>query len=123
MIFNPAFTDTVEVLSPTMVSSPYSSELTPDWTTPTTRAVPEPVLVYAGTATETPTPSAPYMAVDILTAILPYGDPVKRTDRVKVLTGPYAGTYEVDGRPAHWRTPWGGWEAGCEVRLKEVTGG
>lgn len=122
MIFNPAYTETVDVLSPVMSSSPYSSELVEDWTTPTARTVYN-VPVYAGTASETPAPSAPQQAVDILTAILPYGDPVKKTDRLKVRTGPHAGTYGIDGRPAHWRTPWTGWEAGCEVRLKEVSGG
>ena len=119
----PAYGDYVEVLSAVMVSSPYSSEPTPDWTAPSARGIPVPVLVYAAAANDTPTPSAPAMVLDTLVAILPYGDPITRDDRLKVLTGPYAGTYEIDGRPAHWRTPWSGWEAGCEVHLKEVTGG
>lgn len=122
MQFTPDFTVAVEVLSPTLETSDYSNRPTLSWSNPTVTHY-SGVVIYAGTAVEDPGAATPYLAIDKLTAIFPYGSPVKRTDRVRVLAGPYAGTYDVDGRPAHWRTPWSGWEAGTEVRLTEVAGG
>lgn len=31
-------------------------------------------------------------------------------------------TYEVDGEPTVWTSPWTGWSAGVEVRLRYVEG-
>lgn len=116
------FAEQVDVLTATLQSSKYSTSPTPSWTSPSRRSVSK-VLVYAGVTEETPTLGTPYRLTDELTAIFPYGDPITATDRVEVKTGPYKGTYSVNGRPAHWKTPWSGWEAGTEVRLKEVSGG
>lgn len=40
----------------------------------------------------------------------------KAGDRVEVR----GGTYAVDGKPEHWRSPYSGWEAGLVVPLLEV---
>lgn len=121
MEFNAALTDTVEILSPALVVDPYSTETTESWSDPTTRTVSN-VLVYMGASNEEPTARNPNQVFTQLTAILPYGDHVTSRDRVRVLTGPYAGLYRVQGKPAHWRTPWSGWEGGTQVRIEETTG-
>lgn len=115
-------TETVDVLSPTLIESKYSTVPTVSWDTPTRRSV-DGVLVYPGVSEESPSLGTPYRLTGELTAIFPYGDPITAHDRVEVRTGLYAGAYGVNGRPAHWRTPWTGWQAGTEVRLKEVSGG
>lgn len=121
MKFSPALTEVVEVLSPGTVVDPYSSYPVESWDSPTVREV-SGVLVYMGSATEESTARNPDQSFTQLNAILPYGDPITRRDRLRVLTGLYAGTYTVDGTPAHWRTPWTGWEGGTQVRLSEVSG-
>lgn len=51
-------------------------------------------------------------------AYLPPGTVVGPSDAVQV-----AGTtYEVDGSPNAWLSPFTGWQPGVEVRLKAVTG-
>lgn len=122
MRFAAQHTVSVDVLTAQLVSSPYDAFPVEDWTTPTTRRLDD-ILVYAGVGAETPTAGAPYRLTDELTAILPYGDPITRLDRVDVLSGPYKGTYGVSARPAHWLTPWTGWAGGTQVQLKEVVGG
>lgn len=120
MRFN--YTDSVDVLSPREVKSKYSNDLTYSWSDPIRRRV-DGVVIYPGVTEERPSLSTPYRLDDEYTAIFPYGDPIRSTDRVEVITGIFAGTYTVHGTPAHWRTPWSGWEACTEVRLKESTGG
>lgn len=117
-----AYAEAVDVLTATLTQSKYSSTPAMSWASPTRRRVID-VLVYAGVTEETPSLGTPYRLTGELTAIFPYGDPITATARVEVLTGLYKGVYSVAGRPSHWRTPWSGWEAGTEVRLKEGSGG
>lgn len=42
-------------------------------------------------------------------------------DRVEVLTGPNAGSYDVDGRPKHYRSPLTG-NSGTDAKLLQVKG-
>lgn len=52
--------------------------------------------------------------------MVPYGADVVAGDVVS-LPGDQA-RYQVHGRPARWRNPFTGWEAGTVARLKAVTG-
>lgn len=111
------------------VDDPFSHGQTPngdqelDWSAPVlvTEQVRCPVALEQ--AYEQPTPAAPLALVASLTAYLAYGTDVTARDRVEVTNGPYAGTYEVDGRPAHWLNPYTGARPGCVVRLGDKTGG
>jgi hypothetical protein len=53
---------------------------------------------------------------------LPYVAVVDSYSQVIVQTGPNAGTYEVDGKPAWWKNPHSGVTPGCHVPLKAVSG-
>jgi hypothetical protein len=53
---------------------------------------------------------------------LPYVAVAGSGDAVVLQDGPHAGRYEVDGRPEWWKNPHTGWEAGCKVPLKQVSG-
>jgi len=115
-------TTPVDVVSPALRESAYSDELVEDWTRTTTRRV-EDALVYPGSAVDALIPGMPERIEDKMVGFFRYGDPIKRLDRVTVLDGPHAGTYRVVDRPAHWKNPWTGWEAGCVVALEVVEGG
>lgn len=52
------------------------------------------------------------------TVYLPAGTPIAASDRVKV----DGLTYEVDGSPREWRSPFSAWQPGVEIKLKRVTG-
>lgn len=53
---------------------------------------------------------------------LPYVVVIDSYARVIVQSGPNAGTYEVDGKPAWWKNPYSGETPGCHVPLKKVSG-
>ena len=72
---------------------------------------------------EAPTEGAPLILVERLTAYLVYGSDVQMQDRVEVVTGPYTGIYEVEGRPGHWSNPYTGDKPGTVVRLGLRIGG
>lgn len=47
----------------------------------------------------------------------PSGADIRSTDKVRLANGDL---FHVDGRPASWRNPFTGWEAGLVVRIKAV---
>lgn len=110
--------ETVTRLRATTTANPYSGEPDgdPDWTTPSTLAIPgcgfdpggsiESADARRDAVTTQPTVYAPSDA-DITAA-----------DRVLVR----GVTYEVDGRPALWRSPFTGWEPGLVVQLRAYEG-
>jgi len=58
------------------------------------------------------------MVIVGLTLLAPAGTTIQPTDQVKV-----AGvTYEVDGQPGDWTSPFTSWDAGVQVALTRVTG-
>lgn len=118
----------VEVLRGVPVDDPYahggtSSDRPVDWTAPTTVARYERRPVALESSIEVVTVEAPLTVDQVLTAYLPYSADVREFDRVKIVDGPYAGTYEVDGKPAYWLNPYNGDTPGCVVRLGKRTGG
>ena len=52
------------------------------------------------------------------TVYAPYGSDILVGDRLVVRNV----TYDVDGTPASWRSPFTGWEPGLVVELKAVSG-
>jgi len=58
------------------------------------------------------------MVISQPTVYLPAGTDVTAVDAVIVGSV----RYDVDGAPSDWRSPFTGWQAGVQVRLKSVTG-
>jgi hypothetical protein len=52
-----------------------------------------------------------------LTLYAPWGADIAAGDQVEITAAPWAGIYDVDGEPGHWRNPTTGEEAGVEVAL------
>lgn len=52
----------------------------------------------------------------------PYELDIRNGDQVVIDDGPYAGTWRVDGEPAHWRNPFTGWEAGTVAPITRAKG-
>jgi hypothetical protein len=52
------------------------------------------------------------------TVYLPPATDISAVDAVIV----FGDTYEVDGRPNRWQSPFSAWSPGVEVKLKRVTG-
>ena len=94
-------------------------------TTPprTPHRVAVPVPVFPATASETPSAQEPYVTTTSPTAFFPYGYDIHEHDHVRVLTGPLAGLYAVDGEPGHWKNPFTGWSPFTTVNLVVVRGG
>lgn len=120
---------TVRVLRGTPVDDPFGhggdeGDRELDWTTPA-RVGPdyERCPIALETAIEAPTSNAPLALSEELTVYVPYSVDVTSADRVEVLTGPYRGTYEVDGLPGWWLNPYTGDAPGCAVKLGRKTGG
>jgi hypothetical protein len=120
----------VRVLRGTAEADPYAhggsgagdSEL--NWDSPTqVGPVQQPVPVAPENVAEAPTPGAPLLLEERLTAYLAYGTDISARDRLEILDGPYAGVYEVDGLPAHYLNPFTAWQAGCAVHLGKRLGG
>lgn len=51
-------------------------------------------------------------------AFLPYGTAVDSTSKLTI----NGTSYEVDGDPEHWSSPFTGWQGGIRVPLRLVTG-
>lgn len=109
--------ETVTRLRGTAVTDPYSGEPTgTDWTAPASLAIPgcafnpgqsaEPLQVARNAVTSQPEVYAPT------------GSDVLPGDRL-VVRGK---TYDVDGQPADWRSPFTGWEPGLVIALKLTEG-
>ena len=88
-----------------------------------THRVPVPVPVFPAATAEDPTTQEPYTVSTSPTAFFPYGYDIHEHDQVRVLTGPLAGLYNVDGTPGHWKNPFTGWSPLTSVKLVVVTGG
>ena len=95
----------------------YSVEATDlDWTTPTETTVP--CLGFSpGGSSEVSTEWRVAVSTQP-TVYLPTGTDITPADRV-VVRGV---TYEVDGDPADWRSPFSGWRHGLAVSLKRFGG-
>lgn len=124
--------ETVEVLRAKPMSSaddPFSNgreiETDPelDWTDPDVIERWDRVPLAMVENVELETAATPLATESTLTAYLPYETKVTFLDRVRVVTGPFAGTYHVEGRPAYWRNPYHGKAYGCAVRLNDRQGG
>ena len=88
-----------------------------------THRVPVPVPGVPAATAEDPTTQEPYTVSTSPTAFFPYGYDIHEHDQVRVLTGPLAGLYNVDGTPGHWKNPFTGWSPLTSVKLVVVTGG
>jgi hypothetical protein len=89
--------ETITILSAGTVTDPYSGEAAESWDTPTERDVvtiapPEP------RPSQEPVQDARNAVTDGWTLYLPAGDPVTRSDRVRVR----GEVYPVQGQPADW---------------------
>lgn len=116
----------VEVLAAGEVTAtdPYSGEDSheSDWDHPTVVVAYSGVPVMPTASPDAPTLDRPEYNAASLAAYLPYGAPVTTRHRLRVLSGPYAGTWLVAARPEQWEHPITGWEATCCVKISEVTG-
>ncbi len=125
-----AYGESVEIVYPPISVDPFSGEAEgatpwPDLagqTVPVLTPVPVYQPAYQSAATEDPTSTRPLHSSELLEAILPYGTRIAETCTVTVLTGPYAGTFSVNGEPGHWKHPMTGWEAGTLVKLIRIRG-
>jgi len=58
-----------------------------------------------------------------LSLYAPAGSDIGRLDLIVIAEGdPNAGTYEVEGEPGEWRSPWTGWAPGIQVALRRAQG-
>lgn len=110
------FGETVEILSPTPVTDPYSGDPTADWSDPISEFV-DHVGVEPRPAPEA-TENARNATVDGFTLYFPPDVTVTAQSRV-VVRGV---TYLVDGPPADWRNPFTGWTPGIVVQCKRTEG-
>lgn len=110
----------VQIIGPTLIPDRFNDEETiADWTQPiVVTDFEEPVPVSPVQLVDSPMLDQPDRLSDRLQALLPYGTVVDPTHRVKVLTGPYTGTYTIDGKVGHWLNPFTGWPAGSVVILE-----
>jgi hypothetical protein len=107
--------ETVTVVRPGSTTDRYGNP-TADWTAATSTEVDG--AAVAPRLQPEQTDEGRQAAVDALTAYLPPGTDVVHTDRV-VVRGL---TYEVDGRPAVWTSPFTATTRGIEVPLRRVAG-
>lgn len=113
----------VAVLTPSLVTDPYSGEaIQLDWATATSRTI-EGVGIGPLESTE-PTEDGRHRVVTGMALYLDSTSEVLQPyDRVAVTTPPcYAGVWMVDGEPNVYHSPLTGWAAGTVVRIKRVTG-
>lgn len=61
-------------------------------------------------------------SVEALTLFAPAGTEINADDRAVIGAGPYAGTWRVDGEPAHWESPFNGRRPGVSAVLRRATG-
>lgn len=96
---------------------PYSGEATgPDWTTPDSLDIPG-CAFDPGGSTE-PLEQGRTAVITQPTVYAPFGADVRAGDRLVVR----GRTWEVDGDPADYRSPFTGWEPGTTIKLKVVEG-
>lgn len=116
----------VSVLTPGNVLNPFSGELEDDpvWAAPivTPVGVCPAYPTGSGNRRDTPEVGRPWHVADRVTVIVPAGTVVTSRDRIRVGDGPYAGDWDVDGQPEHWRNPFTSWDPGVEVRIVRVAG-
>jgi hypothetical protein len=99
------------------VTDPYSGEsVALDWSTPLTATISGCGFNPGGTSEQVQTGRIPVVTRPEVYA--PAGSDIRAQDRL-VVRGK---TYEVDGEPAAWRSPFTGWEPGLVVSLKIVEG-
>lgn len=89
--------EVVTVLSATTVADPYSGETAEDWSTPTERTVTT-IAPLEPRPSQEPAQDARNAVTDGWTVYLPAGDPIVRTDRLRVR----GRVYPVQGEPADW---------------------
>ena len=89
--------ETVVVLSPGTVTDPYSNQPAESWDTPTERTVTTIAPLEPRPSLE-PVQEARNAVMSGWTLYLPSGDPIRRTDRVRVR----GEVYPVQGEPADW---------------------
>ncbi len=96
---------------------PYTSESRPDWTkTPVSVTITGCAFDPGGSTEAVDIGRAPVTTSPRLFA--PVGSDIKSGDRI-VARG---ATFEVDGNPADWRSPFTGWNPGIVVGLQLVEG-
>lgn len=107
----------VTVLRGSPILDPYSHEETGrSWTDPTPTPYPK-CAVYQNT-TEEPTEDGRNSVRTATTVLLPANADITARDRV-VVRGQ---TFEIDGDPFPWHSPFTGWEPGTQVTLGKVVG-
>lgn len=123
------FTERVRVTPPADEEDPFSGEMeSGGWGTPVERDV----QLWPSESTvlgESVSAGRPWRTVDRLSLVFPYGTLIDYRSKIAILSGPYAGTeaepggeWQVDGDPAHWRSPLTGWAPGTVVNLIHVKG-
>ena len=101
----------------TPITDPYSGEATGiSWATPTLLTLPG-CGFNPGQSSE-PVQDARNAVITRPEVYAPFGSDVLAGDRL-VIRGD---TYEVDGTPADWRSPFTGWESGMVIPLKRTEG-
>lgn len=96
---------------------PYSQEaVETDWTSPASLDIPG-CAFNPGRSAE-PTQDARNAVITQPEVYAPFGSDVLSGDRLVV----HGDTYDVDGKPAAWQSPFTGWEPGLVITLKEVEG-
>jgi hypothetical protein len=99
------------------VTDPYSGEATGiDWATPDELDIPG-CGFNPGESSE-PLRDARNAVLTQPAVYAPFGSDVLAGDRLVVR----GGTYDVDGTPADWRSPFTGWEPGMVIPLKRTEG-
>lgn len=115
------FGATVEIIRAVLVPDRFNpDEGAEDWTTPATAGTYPRTPIAPSTMLDDPKLDQPHNEADRMSVFLPYGIDVKHTDRVRILDGPYAGTYQIDGRPSHWLNPFTGWAPGCVITIMDL---
>ena len=109
--------ETVTRLRGTAVTDPYSGEATTvDWSDPD--ALPIPGCGFNPGSSLEPVQDARNAVITRPEVYLPADADVLAGDRLVVRST----TYEVDGDPALWRSPFTGWTPGLVAALKVVSG-
>lgn len=109
--------ETVTRLRATTTSNPYSGDSDRlDWTDPDTLDIPG-CGVNPGGSNE-PTQDARHAVITQPEVYAPAGADVLAGDRLLVRSR----TFDVDGDPQDWRSPFTGWQPGLVIKLKIVEG-
>lgn len=112
-----AFGETVTVLSAPLATDEYGSPSAErDWSAATETVI-EGCAVAPRSSSEVDDPGRTAVIVG-LSVFLPAGSVVSPHDRMLVR----GETYEVEGEPGVWRSPFTGWTPGVEVALRRVAG-